>query len=473
MTQSSSFSRFQLRSATPFLLLCLVACASQAPVSPRPFEAPPKFKEAGPWKPAQSAEVPANWWQVFADPVLNDLQDQLLLGNENLKSAVAQLANARALLQASQAALWPSLSLNATGARAGSPGTGGGAQRVTANTVSLGASAAWELDLWGRLSKASQLADAKFQASRDDLAAARLSAQATLTQSYLALRAAEAQLALQERNAAAYQRSLDLTRARLAAGVVAQSDVLQAQIQLKTVQAQIAESRAQRAQFEHAIAVLLGRAPAALTIAPLAELPTLPEVPELVPARLLERRPDIASAERNVAAALAQIGVADAAFFPDLSLSASAAYRGASLGNLVNASNLLWSFGPNAALAILDSGSRQLASSQARAAAEQAVASYRQTVLLALQEVEDNLVLHEQLAQELRWQSEALAAAQRNLEITQAQYQAGTVSYLNVTSAQTAALLAESNVLSLRNRQLAAANVLLKNLGGSWQNQPE
>jgi len=217
----------------------------------------------------------------------------------------------------------------------------------------------------------------------------------------------------------------------------------------------------------------LGRAPAALTIAPLAELPTLPEVPELVPARLLERRPDIASAERNVAAALAQIGVADAAFFPDLSLSASAAYRGASLGNLVNASNLLWSFGPNAALAILDSGSRQLASSQARAAAEQAVASYRQTVLLALQEVEDNLVLHEQLAQELRWQSEALAAAQRNLEITQAQYQAGTVSYLNVTSAQTAALLAESNVLSLRNRQLAAANVLLKNLGGSWQNQPE
>ncbi|MDC8783799.1 efflux transporter outer membrane subunit [Roseateles koreensis] len=474
------FKQTVCRGLTPVALsilgLILAACSTQPTVTARPVEPPAVFKEAQLWKPAaatqprdKAAVVPADWWQLFQDPVLNDLESQLLVGNENLKSLASQVASAQALLQASQAALWPSLNLTAGGTRAGSPPSGSAESRTTANTVSVGTSASWELDLWGRYRSAARVADIKLQASQDDLVAARLSAQATLAQTYLALRAAEAQLAVQMQTESAYQRMLALTQARLDAGVVSQTDVLQAQIQLRTVQTQIEENRAQRAQFEHAIAVLLGRAPTQLTLASTGALPQLPTVPEVLPARLLERRPDIASAERAVAAAFAQIGVADAAFYPDISLSASASYRSASLGQVFNASSLLWSLGPSAVLAVFDSGARQLASSQARSAAEQAVSSYRQTVLQAFQEVEDNLVLLQRLGAELNLQNDALSAARRNLEITQSQYQAGTVSYLNVSTAQSTALTAESSVVTLRNRQLAAANVLLKNLGGRWQ----
>ena len=234
------------------------------------------------------------------------------------------------------------------------------------------------------------------------------------------------------------------------------------------MQAQIEEAALQRAQLEHAIAVLLGQAPAAFTLERTATLPELPPVPQSLPSTLLERRPDIASAERKVAAAYAQIGVADAAFFPDLVLSASVGLRGSSLGKLLSAPNLLWSLGPSLAAAILDGGARRQASEQARAAADQAAATYRQTVLIALQEVEDNLVALYRLDAELQQQQAALQAAQRNQQIVQEQYRAGTVSYLNVASAQSATLAAEANVLSLRNRQLAAANLLLKNIGGRW-----
>jgi NodT family efflux transporter outer membrane factor (OMF) lipoprotein len=214
--------------------------------------------------------------------------------------------------------------------------------------------------------------------------------------------------------------------------------------------------------------VLLGKPPAELTIGRTAVLPELPAVPELLPSTLLERRPDIAAAERRVAAAYAQIGVTDAAFFPVLSLSASSGFRATALGSLFSVPSLLWSLGPSLAAAVLDAGSRQAANEQARAVAEQATANYRQLVLTAMQEVEDNLVVIDQLGAELQLQREALAAARRNLEITQEQYKAGTVSYLNVSTAQTAALTAEGGVLTLSNRQLIATNILLKNLGGRW-----
>lgn len=452
--------------------LVLAACAMTHPQPPAPFTAPVQFKEDGLWKRAAAPAalaVPEAWWQLFNDPVLDDLQHQLVIGNENLKSAVAQVASARAALKASQAAQQPTLAINANASRAGSPAaTTAGAGATTANSVSLIANAAWETDLWGRLSQATQAAGANLQASQDDLAAARLSAQATLVQSYLALRAAEAQQALLARTVVADQRSLDLTQARYDAGVASLSDVLQARTQLKTVQGQVNETLVQRAQFEHAIAVLLGKAPSALAIARTDALPELPPVPQLLPSTLLERRPDIASAERKVAAAYAQIGVTDAAFFPDVSLSASAGYRGTALAGLLSAPNLLWSLGPALVASVFDGGARQAASDQARAAADLATSAYRQTVLTALQEVEDNLVVVSQLDTELQTQREALQAAQRNLEITQDQYKAGTVSYLNVVTAQTAVLSAEGNTLSLRNRQLAAANVLLKNIGGRW-----
>jgi len=451
--------------------LALCACAITRVAPPPPVAPPAQYKEAGPWqRAAAQAPVPDAWWQLFGDPVLDGLQQRLVIGNENLKAAVARVASARATLDASRSALWPTLSAGASATRSRNAQSTStlAVERSPSNSVSLSANASWELDLWGRLSQAVSGAQASLQASADDLAAARLSAQATLAQTYFSLRAAEAQQALLERSVQAYQRSLDLTQARYSSGVAAQSDVLQAQTQLKSTQAQALESGAQRAQLEHAIAVLLGEPPSALTLERSDALPAPPAVPEMLPASLLERRPDIAAAQRRVMAAYAQIGVADAAFFPSLTLSTSGGYRGTSLANLVSAPNLFWSLGPALAQAILDGGQRRLASAQARASADEATATYRQAVLTALQEVEDNLVLAEHLQREAQLQQEALDSAQRALQITLDQYRAGTVSYLNVVTAQTAALTSERSLLDVRNRQLAALNQLLKNIAGRW-----
>jgi NodT family efflux transporter outer membrane factor (OMF) lipoprotein len=432
---------------------------------------PPQYKEAGDWqRAAADVPVPDDWWTLFKDPVLDDLQRRLVIGNENLKTAIAQVASARALYEASRSAMWPTLSTGLLATRSGSPTSAvlPGTQNPS-NSISAAVTASWEVDLWGQLSQASASAQAGYQASADDLAAARLSAQATLAQTYFLLRTAEIQQSLLERSAQGYQRALELTRVRYQGGVAAQTDVLLAQTQLKNTQAQAIDSAAQRAQLEHAIAVLLGTPPSSLAIARSDSLPESPAVPPMLPATLLERRPDIAAAQRRVAAAYSQIGVADAAFFPSLTLSASASYRHSVLGNLFSAPNLFWSVGPSLALSILDGGQHQLASAQARASADQATSIYRQAVLTALQEVEDNLVLADQLQSEAQLQLESFQAAQRNLEITLDQYRAGTVSYLNVVVAQTLALNSESSLLGVRSRQLAAVNQLMKNIAGRWQ----
>ena len=467
---------FPLRSRTAWaiaLAWLLCSCALTPHTPPEPVAVPAAFKEAGPWqRAATQAPVPDAWWTLFRDPVLDDLESRLVVGNQNLRSLVAQVANARAVLDASRGAVFPTLSAGFSAARSGNPQNSNNSNigtRSTSNSFSLSASANWELDLWGRLSQATSSAQAQLQGSVDDLAAARLSAQALLAQTYFSLRSADAQYALLERSVQAYQRSQDLTQLRYNAGVVARSDVLQAQTQLKNAQAQMLESATQRAQLEHAIAVLLGVAPSELTLARDAVLPAAPAVPELLPATLLERRPDIAAAQRRVAAAYAQIGVTEAAFYPSLNLSATAGLRNASLANLISAPNLFWSLGSSLAQAIFDGGQRKLANAQARNNAEQATASYRQTVLTALQEVEDNLVLAEQLRREAQLQDEALQAARRNLEIVLDQYRAGIVSFLNVVIAQTAVLNSESSLLSVRNRQLAAVNQLLKNIAGRWE----
>lgn len=449
----------------------MTACAVTRVDPPPPLAAAAQYKQAAGWTHA-SAEtpVPDNWWTLFNDPLLNDLQRQLVIGNENLRSSLSAVASARALYDASRSALWPTLSLGAGATRSESPSSNS-ADRSSkpVTSLSLTTTASWEVDLWGRLSGVRTGAQASYQASADDLAALRLSAQALLVQTYLSLRTADAQLSVLARSIAAYQQSLALTQVRYEGGVAARSDVLQAQTQLKSTQAQSADLTAQRAQLEHAIAVLLGAPPVSLTLASQASLPPVPEVPQMLPATLLQRRPDIAAARQRVVAAYAQIGVSDAAFFPDLTLSASAGFRSSTLSNLFSAPNLLWSLGPSLTQAIFDGGQRKLASAQATAAAEQATSAYRQTVLTALQEVEDNLVLAQQLQQEAQWQSEALQAAQSNLDITLEQYRAGTVSYLNVVVAQTATLGSENTLLSVRNRQLAAVNQLLKNIAGRWQ----
>lgn len=465
------------RLATPWTFaLLLGGCAVTRVEPPVPPPAPAQFKEISLWQRAPTnpaSHVPDEWWTLFNDPVLNELQGQLLIGNENLKSAVAQVASARAELGASRAAQMPSLSAGLSGSRSDSgnqtstSSTSG--QRGPQNSISLSATAAWELDLWGRLSQATRGSEARYQASLADLEAARLSARATLAQTYLSMRTAEAQQALIERSIAGYQRSLDLTQARYQSGVAAQTDVLQAQTQLKTAQVQGLEAATQRAQLEHALAVLLGQPPSAFSVAVNPALPKPPEVPTTLPATLLERRPDIAAAQQRVNAAYAQIGVADAAFFPALTLSATAGYRNSTLSNLLSAPNLFWSIGPALAQTLFDGGARRSASEQARANADLATSTYRQAVLTALQEVEDNLVLASQLRAEAQMQQEALEYAQRNLAITNEQYRVGTVSYLSVVTAQTSALSSERTLLDVRNRQLAAVNQLLKNIAGRWQ----
>ena len=474
-TTSSSFLRPSLPAVAAAVLVALLGgCAVTRVDPPAPVTAPAQYKEDGLWKqarPATAEPVPEQWWTLFDDPVLNDLQRRLVIGNENLKAAVAQLAGARAALEASRSALLPTLSVGVSGTRSASPDgnvTNGTINRGPTNSVQASLNASWEPDLWGRLRLASEGADATLQATADDLAAARLSAQATLAQSYFSLRTAEAQEALYDRSVQAYQRFLDLTQARYQSGVAARSDVLQAQTQLRSAQAQLLETRSTRAQLAHAIAVLLGLPPSALELSKNAALPTPPEVPMMLPSQLLERRPDIAAAQRRVASAYAQIGVADAAYFPSLTLSGSGGYRSSTLSKLLSAPNLFWSLGPSLAQAIFDGGQRKLASAQARTSAEVATSTYRQTVLTALQEVEDNLILADHLREEARLQQEALASAQRNLELVTDQYRAGTVSFLDVTTAQNSAFNAEASLLSVRNRQLAAISLLLKNVAGRW-----
>ena len=458
----------------PYLATTLIIAAflsartTPVPVTPVSIEIPAAFKEAkewGLWKATRpdAASVPDDWWTLFNDTALNDLQKQVLVGNENLKASAAQVEVARAALGTARAPASPNLGVSAGSTNSVLPG---GISATPSN--SLAANASWELDLWGRVSGNVNSAQARLQASSADLAAARWSLQALLTQTYFSLRSAEAQGLLLERSVAAYQRSFELTQNRYAGGIASAADVAQATTQLRSTQAQLIESQSSRAQLEHAIATLLGKSVAGFSLPRTATLPATPPVPVQLPSELMQRRPDIAAASARVAAANAQIGVAQSAFFPAITLSASAGFRGTDLLELIGAPNLFWSLGPVLALAVFDGGARKAAEESARASTDQATASYRQTVLTALQEVEDNLVVAASLDEQSALQTDALAGAQRNLDITNNQYKAGTVSYLNVVSAQATALSAERTLLDVRNRRLAAIAVLLKNLGGRW-----
>ena len=454
--------------ATPLLAIALLVtgCATPPPYQKPAIEVPGAFKESSLWKAASpnAATVPDDWWLLFNDPTLNDLQKQIIVGNENLKSSAAQVQVARAALGSSRAGLLPTVGASAGGSLSAVPGSA-----ATSRSYSAVANATWELDLWGRVSGNVSSAEARLQASADDLAAALLSVQALLTQTYFSLRAAESQAALLDRSVTAYQRSLELTQNRYTAGVSSAADVAQAQTQLKSTQAQLVEANSSRAQLEHALSTLLGKPSAWLTLPRTAALPQVPNIPVQLPASLIERRPDIAAAERRVAAANAQIGVAQSAFFPAVTLSANGGFRGGDLAQLLSAPNLFWSLGPALAATLFDGGARKSAKDFARATLDQATASYRQTVLTALQEVEDNLVIAASLQEEIALQTDALAAAQRNLDITNNQYKAGTVSYLNVVTAQATALGAERTLLDVQTRRLAAITQLLKNLGGRWE----
>ena len=414
------------------------------------------------------AVVDPTWWSVLQDPVLDRLQQELLSGNVSLSVATAQVRRAQASLASAQASLWPSVNLTGGVTRsvnqlAAAPGT----------SYNLSLPVSWELQLWGRVDALSTAARASMLATQEDLASARFSLQASLVSTYVALRTAERQLGVLRRAEAAQQRSLTLTQARHQAGVVSAIDVAQAQSQLKNTEAQRIEVGTQRAQLEHALAVLLGQAPSALRIEALPTQavwpPAVPDLPELLPAELMQRRPDIQAAQQRVVAANAQIGVARAAFFPTVNFTANAGYRNPELASLLSSSSRAWSLGPSMALSVFDGGQRRAAQADAEAALEQAASNYRQVVLTAFQEVEDNLVAAAQLQAQAQAQQESLQAAQRNLALTEEQYKAGTVSYLNVAIAQTGALNAERSLLDVQSRRLLALNILMKNLAGPWK----
>ncbi|WP_217473996.1 efflux transporter outer membrane subunit [Stutzerimonas stutzeri] len=440
---------------------------------------PVEYKQAEGWKTAAPADVlqRGDWWTLYGDAELNALVGRLNLSNQNLAAAEAQYRQARALVRGARSQLFPTVGASAGATRAGQGGsTGSAAQGGTSasgisESYSLGLDASWELDVWGRLRRNLEANRASMQASAADLAAVRLSLQSELVQTYLQLRVMDEQQRLLDQTVAAYARSLRLTDNQYQAGIVPKSDVSQARAQLKSTQAQAIDLRWQRAQMEHAIAVLIGVPPAQLNIAERSDIPRLPEVPVALPSQLLERRPDIASAERQVMAANAQIGVAEAAWYPDLTLSASGGYRNSSFGNLVSLPNRFWSLGPQLAVTLLDFGGRRADLEAAEASYDQTVARYRQTVLDSFREVEDNLVQLRVLAEEAVVQREALEAAQESLRLIENQYRAGTVDFLSVATVQTTALNNERTYLALLGDRLTASVQLIAALGGGWDAQ--
>ncbi|HEX4986230.1 MAG TPA: efflux transporter outer membrane subunit [Burkholderiales bacterium] len=456
----------------------LLAGCTVGPDYVRPAaEVPAQFKEASGWKPAQpsDAQPRGKWWEAFGDEQLDALMGEVAVGNQNLAQAAAQYRQARALVQAARAGYWPGVSADASVRRSQSP-SGFSSQRgnfiqssrapVTNYSASLDAT--WEIDLWGRVRRTVEADVAGAQASAADLEALRLSIQAELAQNYFQLRALDAQKQLFDDTLAAYQRSLELTRNQYAAGVAAKVDVIQAQTQLKNTQAQAFDVDVQRAQLEHAIALLAGKPASGFSLAPAPLSAVPPEVPPGLPSSLLERRPDIAAAERRVAAANAQIGVAKAAYYPSLTLSATGGYQSSSVADWLTAPARFWSVGPALAQPLFDAGLRRAQTAQAVAAYDADVAAYRQTVLTGFKEVEDGLAALRILEQEAEVQKQAVQDARQSAALTVNQYKAGLVSYLNVVTVQAVALATERSAVDVRNRQLAAAVQLIKALGGGW-----
>jgi len=454
-----------------FLGLLLAAC-TVGPNYQRPeVETPAAYKEAGDWLVAQPKDdVPrGQWWTIFGDPVMDDLMPQVDVSNQTLKAAEARYAQARAQTRGARSALFPTVGASADASRARRSGGLG-----TANSYSIGLDASWEPDLWGRVRRQVEAARASEEASAGDVEAARLSLQAQLVTNYLQLRVTDAQMQLLDASIKAFQTSLNIAQNRYRAGVAAKADVVQAEAQLKSIEAQAIDLKSTRAQLEHAIAVLVGKAPAMFAVAPrTAQLDIkLPDIPPGVPSTLLERRPDVAAAERRMAAANAQIGVAQAAYYPSLSLTASAGFAGASLAHLVSAPNRVWSLGAGLADTLLDFGARSAQVDIARAAYDEQVANYRDTVLGAFRDVENNLAAVRWLQEELGVQQEAVRLARESVQLALNQYKAGTVAFLNVVQLQTSQLVEERTYVNLVGRRAAASVALVLALGGGWQSLP-
>lgn len=451
-----------------FCSACTVGPKYRPPVVP----APPAFKElAGndQWKTATPSDekLRGKWWEVFGDPQLNALEELISQNNFSVKQAEAQFRQSRALVLQNRAAYYPTIgsnpSISQTDRGSASGGSGG-----PASSFSLPFTASWEPDLWGRVRLAVEGATDNAQVSAADLENIRLSLQGTLASDYFTLLGTDMQLALLNDTIQAYQRYLTLTINRFNGGVASKADVTLAQTQLFTTQASATDLDVTRNELEHAIAVLTGRAPAEVSI-PRGKIPGLPPaIPTALPSQLLERRPDIAAQERLIAAANANVGLAETAYYPTLTLSATAGLTSGNLANLFKYGSRVWSAGPGISQTLFDFGRRGAQVQQTEAAYDASVAAYRQTVLVAFQQVEDNLSTLRVLAQEAEQQAQAVAAAEQSLELETSRYKAGTDTYLNVITTQSIALSDERlAVLLLQRRMTAAVNLILA-LGGGW-----
>lgn len=467
---------FPLRLLAAAALALLAGGCAVGPDYQRPATAEVSaFKEAGDWVSAAPADTldRGPWWLLFGDPMLNELAARVEVSNQNVAVAVAAYAQARALVREQRASLFPLVTLDGGASRSRSSGntTTGTTGRV-GNNYQLGIGGSWEPDVWGRLGRTVDGASAGAQASAADLASAKLSAQGELAANYFSLRQTDAQKGLLESTLEGYQRALEITQNRYTAGIVAKTDVLQAQTQLANAQADSAGLVRQRAQLEHAIAVLVGQAPGNFSLPPVAWKPAVPDIPLGVPSTLLQRRPDIAAAERRVASANKQIGIAQSAYYPNISLSASAGTGASRVADLFSTPSLVWSLGLSAAQLLFDAGRTGARVDGATAAHEQAVARYRQTVLVAFADVEDQLAATRVLLTQQGLRRQASEAADQVEQQVLNRYRAGQVGYTEVINAQATALAARRALVQAMADRQTTAVALIQSLGGGWQAGP-
>lgn len=452
--------------------LAVTAC-STAPDYRQPTAAtPPAYKEAAGWQTAGTAVPPAGkWWQAFGDATLDGLEEQVAGGNFDLAAATARYEQARGLVRQARADLYPEIGLGASAGRqrvsAGRP-LSPTDSAATYSVATVGPSLDYEVDLFGRVRNSIRANTAAAQASEADVAGLRLGLQAQLATAYFDMRGLDARIVLLRETVTAFERAFRLTDTRHRGGIASGIDVSRAQSQLSSARAELSSVAIARQRDEHAIAVLTGRPPADVTIAVVDRQLAPPAIPAGLPSTLVERRPDIAAAERRVAAANARIGVARAALFPSLTLGASGGFQAAT-GALFSASNTFWALGPvSAALAVFDGGRRRAGVRIARADYDETVATYRQTVLDAFREVEDDLSAQRLLAAQEKDQHVAADAAARTRDLALTRYRDGAADYLDVVTAQTAALDAQRALLDLRSRQLQTATDTIRALGGAY-----
>lgn len=459
------------------LALLLSACAVGPDYHRPDISLGQTFKHEEGWKlAAPQDDLPRGaWWANYQDPVLNQLMEQIEASNLTLEQSRAQIRQAQASLGSTRSAGFPSLDASSSATRSSnnnSNNTGTSSRSSTATQYSLSLGVSWELDLWGRVTRGVEAAEASMQASMANLATTRLGLQAALARNYFQLRVMDEEKRLLEETIKLYERSLRLNENRYDAGVSARADIVQAQAQLENARVQSIDVNWQRAQLENAIALLLGQLPSEFEIPARSFVFNLPSIPTGLPSELLERRPDVAAAERQVAAANAQIGLAQAAYFPSLSLSANGGWRSNSVSDWLSAPARFWSLGPSLALNLFNAGRTRFEVEAAQANYDQLVAAYRLTALTALQEVENALVKLNVLREEQTTQARALAASRESLRLTTNQYEAGLIDFLSVVTVQTSTLAAERSALNLLGNRLTGSVDLIAALGGGWNTPP-